>query len=323
MRYLFDGPPTGPVQDIGILLLPEFSNLTLAGMLEPLRAANMLAGQPLYRWRLLSRDGGPVASSSGLSLAVAGGIDAAEALPALTVIASYRVERYTTEALKAGLRRLRAKGCQFGGIESGAYTLAWAGLLDGYRATTHWQDLEDFSGRFPAVKTVPDRFVIDRGRFTTGGAIPALDMMLHLVRRQHGEGLAHTVGSLFIYGQEKLSTDPQRAVSTEILRRKRPQLAAAIALMESHIEAPLPVAAIARRCGLGQRDLERQFARFLGTTPRDYYLGLRLGHGQRLLSQTDCTVLEAAVASGFTSASGFTRAFRTRFQMRPSEVARR
>ncbi len=326
-RTLFDGPPESATQDIAILLLPEFSNLTFAALLEPLRAANRAAGQQLYAWRLLSSDGGPVASSSGVRVAVDGALGEGplgegSAPGVLFLVASYNAERAATPGLLAKLRRLGRSGVQFGGFESGSYALARAGLLDGYRATTHWEDLEDFAQKFPRVETVPDRFVIDRNRFTTGGATPALDFALELIRAQHGLGIALDVGSTFIYDQERLSSDPQQIVSLGRLAWREPKLAEAIQLMEQHIEAPLPVEVIARRAGLQARGLQRLFKAVFGVTPGDYYQGLRLNAGRRLIQRSDKTVSEIALICGFGSASAFARAFRQRFGMAPSELRR-
>ncbi|MEX0922500.1 MAG: GlxA family transcriptional regulator [Rhodovibrionaceae bacterium] len=321
-QTLFDGPPDAATQEIDILLLPEFSNLTFAALLEPLRAANRAAGQQLYAWRLLSADGGPVASSSGVSLAVDGKLGEGPPPGVVFLVASYNAERAATPQLLAALRRLERRGVQFGGFESGSYALARAGLLDGYRATTHWEDLEDFAQKFPRVETVPDRFVIDRGRFTTGGATPALDFALELIRAQHGLGIALDVGSTFIYDQERLSSDPQQIVSLGRLAWREPKLAEAIQLMEQHIEAPLPVEVIARRAGLQLRGLQRLFRAVFGVTPGDYYQGLRLNAGRRLIQRSDKPVSEIALICGFASPSAFARAFRRRFGMAPGELRR-
>jgi len=321
-RFLFEGPPAAGPQRIDLLLLPEFSNLTLAAAVEPLRAANRAAGQTLYAWRLLSPDGKPAVSSSGLPVAPACALPAAADTPVLFVVASYNAERHCTRALVATLRRLHARGCQFAGLESGSYVLAKAGLLDGYRATTHWEDLDDLATRYPAVTVVPDRFVVDRDRFTSGGATPCLDLVLNLIRAQHGYGLALDVASAFIYDQERLPSDPQRIVSVGRLSWQEPRLARAIRLMEDHLEQPLGVARIAARLGLGVRTLERLFAGHLGITPGRYYRLLRLNAARRLLAHSDRSITEVAVRCGFASGSSLARALRSAFGRPPGALRR-
>jgi len=170
---------------------------------------------------------------------------------------------------------------------------------------------------------VPNRFVVDRSRFTAAGAIPSLDVMLHLIQCQHGYALAMEVAGLFIYEQQKLSTDPQRIASLGQLKRLQPRVARAIELMEANLEQPVSIASLANRVGLGQRELERSFRKLFSITPRDYYLDLRLAHGRRLLVETARNVTEVALACGFGSASAYARALRRRYDQSPSELRRR
>jgi transcriptional regulator GlxA family with amidase domain len=308
---------------MALLLIPEFSNLVLASVLEPLRAANRLSGETLYRWRLLSLDGEAVMSSSGLRIDVEARLSVLRDLPALCVLAGYNVENYCSRTLFSGLRRTAGYGCELGGLESGSYALARAGLLDGYTATTHWEDLEDFTRRFRRVNVVPNRFVVDRGRFTAAGAIPSLDLMLHLIQCQHGYALAMEVAGLFIYEQQKLSTDPQRIASLGQLKRLQPRVARAIELMEANLEHPIRITKLANLVGLGQRELERLFRKLFSISPKNYYLGLRLAHGRRLLWETSRTVTEVALACGFGSASAYARALRRHYNQSPTELRRR
>ena len=148
------------------------------------------------------------------------------------------------------------RGVPLGGVEAGAWALALAGLLSGRRATTHWEDLEEFAARFPDIDVRPDRFVVDGPRFTTGGASPALDMMLNLIRARQGYALALDVASIFIYDQSRAAEDPQPMVSLGRLGWHEPRVSAAIRLMEERVERPLAIPAIARRAGVGARTLE-------------------------------------------------------------------
>jgi transcriptional regulator GlxA family with amidase domain len=278
-----------------------------------------VSGRTLYDWRLVSPSGRPVTSSSEVSLAVSGALDAAARRDALIVVAAFDAERQGNAALKR-LREVAHRKVPLGGIESGSWILARGGLLDGYRATAHWEDVEEFAASFPAVEVVADRYVIDRDRFTAGGASPALDMMLHLIRAQHGMAIALKVASVFIYDQEHLATDRQPVVSLGRLEFSEPRLTAAIRLMESSIEETLSVAGIAERVGLSARSLQSLFTRHLGVTPHAYYLDLRLDATRRLLLQTRWSVVAIAAAYGFASASDLARAFRRRYRFSPREL---
>ncbi len=308
--------------ELELLLLPDTSMLLLAAIVEPLRGANRLANRQVYSWRLTSSDGAAVTTISGFPIAVSGAFDPAAARDALIVIAGYNIETHATRELIGRLRQAGRGPAEIGGVESGAWLLAMAGLLDGRRATTHWEDLEAFETRFPQILVQADRFVIDGNRFTTGGATPALDMTLELIRRRQGQALAMEVASLFIYEDSSLPSDPQRSLSLGQLARREPRVAAAVRLMESHIEDPLTISQIAGIVGLSSRRLETLFKDSLGQRPRDYYLAYRLNAARRQLIAGSGSSIQIATSCGFNSAAAFSRAYRRRFGESPSETRR-
>ncbi|HKF70641.1 MAG TPA: GlxA family transcriptional regulator [Stellaceae bacterium] len=318
---LFSARTTDQPLVIDLLVVDGFSLMSLAATMEPLRAANRVSGRPLYDWRLVSPDGKSALSSSGVPLPVSGALDPKRSRDALIVVAAFEAQRRGA-GLAARLRAVARAGVPLGGIESGAWLLAKAGLLDGYRATAHWEEVDEFAAAFRAVDVVADRFVIDRDRFTAGGATPALDMMLHLIRVQHGMTIALNVASIFIYDQEHLPADRQPIVQVGRLGFVEPRLTAAIRLMEGSIEEPLTIARIAAEIGLSARSMQTLFTRHLGAAPRTYYLDLRLDAARRLLQQTRRSLVEIAVACGFASASAFSRAFRRRYGRSPRELRR-
>ena len=321
MPYDFSTPPEAE-RRYGILLLPAFSSLTLAGLMEPWRVANRLAHREVITWRIATEDGRAVASSSGLAVQPHAALAALEPVHAVFVVASYGAETHCTARVLTWLRAQARRGVRLGGMETGAYALALAGLLDGYKATTHWQDLSAFAERFPKIEVVPDRFVIDRARMTSGGALPTLDLALELLRRDHGLGLAIAVSSMFIYEQEYAGREPQHMVSAGRLAWQDPVLLRAIRAMEEHIEEPLPIETVAARAGVGVRELLRRFTVKLGTNPKAYYADLRLTLGRRLLEHTERSVSDIALACGFGSGSAFARAFRARFGTSPTDMRR-
>ena len=310
-------------QRIAILVLPSFSNLTLAAVMEPLRGANRWAGSALFEWSTLSETGEAVVSSSGLRIVPDRSLAALDAFDALFVVASFDAERHTSSRIKQAIRAASRGGKLVGGLESAAYCLAASGVLDRRKATTHWEDLRDFAERYPAVTVMPDRFVIDGNLVTSGGALPTFDLMLELLRRDHGLSLALGVSSTFIYEQEHASHDPQQMVAAGRLRWQDPVLVGAIRLMEENIETPLPIEAIAAGVGIGARALLRRVPVKLQLRPQAYVPILRLALARRLLEHTDHPVSEIAVTCGFGSASSFARAFRERFGINPSNFRRR
>ena len=315
---LFSLGDKGPAL-VDVLLLPEFSLMSLAATVEPLRAANRVAAQELYRWRLLSCDAATVTSSSGLTLQADGRFAADEPRDVLIVVAAFNARRHATPVLP-GLRLLARRGARIGGIESGSWALARAGLLNGHRATAHWEELEEFAAAFPAVEVVADRYVVDRTRFTAGGAAPALDMILNMLRAQHGLALALDVASVFIYDPRPASEDEQRIVSLGRLATGDPELTEAIRCMQSHLDEPLSVGAVAKQVGMSMRGLQLRFHARLGMSPYTYYRNLRLSAARRMLQQTECSAAEVAAAYGFGSGSAFARAFRDRYAVSPMQA---
>jgi transcriptional regulator GlxA family with amidase domain len=241
---------------------------------------------------------------------------------ALIVVAGFNQERHAGRALLAQLRGAAGRFRALGGVEAGGWLLARAGLLDGHAATTHWEDLEDFAARFPEVTVRPDRFVIDGRCFTSGGASPTFDLMLHLIRSRFGYPLALEVASVFIYDEAHAATDAQPLVSLGRLAGYEPRVAAAIRLMESRLDRPLTTAAIARRLEISVRTLELLFRQALGIGPGTYCLRLRLQAARRLLLDTRLSMQVVAVRCGFGSHSAFSRIFRQHFAVSPSAYRR-
>ena len=210
--------------------------------------------------------------------------------------------------LVAGLRRIAASGATIAGIDGGPWLMAEAGLLDGHPATNHWEDLENFASRFPEVDVRNDRFTVAEGRLTSGGATPAIEMMLHIIGARHGAGFAARVAGLFLYDGPAAAPRPQSRLGG---RKHNALTAKANALMEAALDEPLPLSAIAETLGTSPRSLQQQFRLRLNTTPQDHYLQLRLAEARRLVTDTDMPLMEVAIATGFTSQSSFARAFRT------------
>lgn len=308
---------------ITFLVLPGASILCIASCIDPLRAANRLAGETVYHWQVVSADGAYPVTSSGMPVAASGKFDAAALHEVLVVIAGFGVSQFSQRPLLAGLRKAARRARAVGGIEAGAWLLGHAGLLENRAATTHWEDIEDFRSAFPACDVRPDRYVISGKVFTTGGATPTFDLMLHLIRSRQGMGLALNVASVFIYDQSRAPSDAQPLVSLGRLDQRDPRIANAIRLMESHVDAPMSVAAIAAGAGVSQRTLEQEFTRLIGEPPGRYYLKLRLGAARKMVTDTSLAMTEIAARTGFASPAAFSRAFRGAFGKAARELRRR
>ncbi len=298
------------------------SLMCVASAIDPLRAANRIAGETLFDWKVVTMDGAPATTTSGLPIAVSGRFDPAENVDMLAVIAGFGNRAQATPAVLSGIRRAARAARAYGGIEAGTWLVARAGLLEGRAATTHWEDMEDFAAAFPGSDVRPDRYVIDGPAFTTGGASPTFDLMLHLVRSRLGMAVALDVASVFIYDQAHASSDAQPLVSLGRLDGYDVRLAQAIRLMESHVDRPLTISAIARRAGITARSLETIFRKSIGETPGAYYLRLRLSAARRLVLDTAIPMADISARTGFSSAAAFSRAFSRTFEQAPVKMRR-
>lgn len=308
--------------DVTFLVFSGASIMCVASAIDPLRAANRIAGEELFRYRLVSVGGEPAITTCGLPVAVSGRFEPAAKTDMIVVVAGFGTQGYATAAFLQGLRRAARSARACGGVEAGTWLVARAGLLEGRAATTHWEDMEDFSAAFPGTDVRPDRYVIDGPVFTTGGASPTFDLMLHLVRSRLGMAVALDVASVFIYDQSRAATDAQPLVSLGRLDGYDPRLAQAIRLMEAHVDRPLSIDAIAKRTGVTPRTLEAIFRKSIGETPGAYYLRLRLTAARKLVVDTRISMTDIAARTGFSGASSFSRAFARAFGMAPVRMRR-
>lgn len=313
---MFDDPSDVPMQ-IDFLLVPEFSLMAFTSAVEPLRSANRLAGETLYQWRILSRDGGPVAASNGIEVVTSGSIASVERSKVALVVAGVDVQMFEDERIFAFLRRVARQGAVIGALCTGSHLLARAGLLDNRRCTIHWENLGGFTEEFPEIEVSSDIYEIDRDRVTCSGGTAALDMMLHLIGRQHGQKIANEVSEQFIHDRIREPHDHQRMELRSRLGVSHPKLIAVISDMEDNLEEPLSQTELAERASLSTRQLERLFRKYLGATPTRYYLNLRLQRARQLLLQTSMSILSVALACGFVSASHFSKCYRECFGKTP------
>jgi AraC family transcriptional regulator, glycine betaine-responsive activator len=304
-------------QKIAFLLLPHFSMMAFTSSVEPLRAANRLSGETLYSWRTLSVDGEPVSASNSIKLVPDGSLFDDFHAHTLFVCAGVRAERFRDKEVFNRLRELSRRRMALGGVCTGSLALARAGLLDGYRCTIHWENMEGFVEDFPKLDITATLFEIDRDRYTCSGGTAPLDMMIYAISRDFSDQLAIGVAEQMLHSFVRQPHDAQRMSIQYRTGISNAKLLAVIAYMEAYLETPVSLAELASSVNLSVRQLERLFRNHLGKTPTRYYLELRLQRAQLLLRQTTMPILQVAVASGFASASHFARCYREFFKCAP------
>jgi AraC family carnitine catabolism transcriptional activator len=303
------------------LLLPGFSALGFISAVEPLRVANRFRGE-LYRWQVASLDGGPVVASNGMSVNADTALGQVTKGATVVVVAGFEPLAAYTASLREWLRRLDRDGVTLGGIDTGSFILAQAGLLERHRVALHWEALEAFRESYPTLEASQELFETDGARITCAGGTACIDLMLDLIAQAHGSELAIQVSEQFVVSRIRPRKDHQRLQIASRYGISNKKLVQVIGEMEQHTEPPLSTLALAELAKVTRRQLERLFRLHLNDTPSNFYLRLRLEKARQLLRQTQMSVLEVSIACGFDSPSYFTRSYRARFACCPREDRR-
>ena len=314
---MFGRKPLLNTQTVGFLLTPNFSMIAFSAAIEPLRSANRLTMKKLYDWSLFTIDGAPVRASNDIEINPNGKLSKNNKLDVLFVCSGVRTYDHLNKKTSNVLRALARKGTHLGSVCTGSATLAEAGLLDGYRCTIHWENIESLAERYSKLDITSTLFETDRNRFTCSGGLAAMDMMIHSIKLDHRRELAMKVADQMPYSASRSPTDMQRM---EISRRTgitHPKVLATIGYMEAQIEQPASIAKLANSVGLSIRQMERLFKSELATSPALFYKELRLEKARNLLRQTMLSIQEVAVATGFNTASYFTKSYRTQYGHTP------
>ena len=315
--------PHSDTRTLALLLIDGFALMSYAALIEPFRAANMLAGRQLYRWAHISVDGKPVTASNDATILADGKVGDPLDCDMLFVFAGGDPSRFTDVATFAWLRRLARAQVRIAGVSGGPFLLARAGLLEGHRATIHWEHQAAFLEAFPALAIEPVLYVIDRRRMTCAGGTAGMDLAIDLIGRDHGPALAAEVGDWFIRTDPRGADRPQRLSLRERYGVADERILRVLAAMEASVEEPRDRAALARLAGISMRQLERLFASHFGRSIGAVHLDIRLAQAAQLLRATGQGVTAIAMACGFLSASHFSRAFKARFGHAPARERRR
>lgn len=307
---------------IGFVLVPQFSMIAYASAIEALRHANYVSDRAIYKYETFSIDGQPVVASNGVVLQAECSVKDVEKLDIVFVCSGLDVQKNSDLGVVKHLRRLATHGSHVGAICTGAFILAQAGLLDGYRCTIHWENLSSFGEQFPEIEVIAELYEVDRTRYTCAGGTAALDLMLHLITNHAGHEVAAAVADQLIHHRIREGSEGQRMALRARLGVSHPKLLSVISSMEENLEYPVNCSELAQTVGLSTRQLERLFRKYLDQAPTRYYLKLRLDRARYLLLQTSMPILDVALACGFVSASHFSKCYREYFKRTPSEERR-
>ena len=299
------------------VLLPKFTLLSFASALECLRISNRMSNQILYEWEIISENGTSIICSAGIEFSVDHDLNELNRDDTILLCGGENIRAATTKRLLSWLRRESRRGLAIAGLCTGAFPLAKAGLLEGKRATIHWENQDSFTEEFENVELTKSVFIIEGNRMTTAGGTSSIDLMLKLIANDHGEDLANAVADQQIYSSIRTTQDVQRLSVPTRLGVRHPKLGQVIQMMERNIEEPISPSILAKHVAMSTRQLERLFRRYLSRSPKRYYMELRLQKARNLLMQTDMSVINVALACGFASPSHFSKCYRAHYATTP------
>lgn len=300
------------------LLVDNLSMMSLSSAIEPLRSANRLLNRKAFEWRLCSVDGSTITASNDIVLGAQPLEAALAGAHMIFVCGGMWIDPSKERPYIAALRLAAHRGLAIGALSTGTHFLARAGLLDGYRCTIHWENSAALAEDFPSIAVTSKIYEIDRDRLTCSGGTAAMDMMLRIVADRYGTELANGVANQFHHPRIREQGEEQQGARAHQVNALPRPLGKAIGLMQKHLEVPLELKSIASQVMLSPRQMERYFQRFLGTTPKRYYLTLRVDRARELLIYTNQSVIEIALAVGFCSTSHFSRWFRQIHKIPPT-----
>jgi transcriptional regulator GlxA family with amidase domain len=280
-------------------------------------------GRDLYDFRLCAPEPHTLMRDGFFTLTAVADLGAADTADTLIVPNRPDVDTPRRPDVLDTIRRAHTRGARLVGFCSGAFTLAEAGVLDGRRATAHWQWADNFRTRFPAVHLEPDVLYVDDGDIlTSAGSAAALDLGLHLVRRDHGAEIANAVSRRLVFaahrdgGQRQFVERPVPDVPDE-------SLAPVLAWAQHHLDAPLTVADLAAQAAVSPATLHRRFQAQLGTTPLAWLTGERITLARRLIELGETRFDVVARRTGLGTATNLRTLMRRETGLTPSAYRRR
>ena len=291
--------------------------LSFSGAVEALRIANRMAESDVYSWSLAGEGGEEATCSAGISYRLDKDLNEVSRDDIILVCGGMHIQAATSKRLLNWLRREARRGASVGGLCTASYALARAGLLDGKRATIHWENQDSFTEEFEDVELTKSVFVIDGNRMTTAGGTSSIDLMLKIIATDLGEDLANLVADQLIYSSIRTDQDQQRLSIPTRIGVRHPKLSQVIQMMEVNIEEPISPSILASEVGMSTRQLERLFRRYVNRSPKRYYMEIRLQKARNLLMQTDMSVINVALACGFASPSHFSKCYRAHYDTTP------
>jgi len=310
---------------LGFLMFPGFPMACLTSAIEPLRAANEIAGRREFVWRLVAETAAPVRSSAEIGFDPDETLQETDGLDHLYLLAPPTAEYADPRRSPARLRWLDRTGITLGAFSGGIFPLARAGLMEGRGCSVHWCYEAAFKAEFPNVIASESTILCDRRRNTVSGAGAVFDLMLRLVEERLGR---ETMTEVACWFQHPFVRDADASQKVPVARAGStadslpPQIRDAIRLFETHVEDPLRIPDVAQAVGLSGRHFERLFKRETGQSPLRYYHHLRLMKARQRVLYSNDSLREIAASVGYMTSSPMIRHYTELFGVSPKDERR-
>ena len=280
-------------------------------------------GDGWYRFETCSRDGRSVRGQYGTRMSVGGGLERLAEAGTILIPGWQGKDVPVPDEIIAALVGAHGRGARLLSICSGSFVLAATGLLDGRRATTHWQYSESLQGRYPRIRVDPDVLYVDEGRvLTSAGSAAGLDLCLHLVRRDFGAGIANQVARRLVIAPHRDGGQAQ-FLDRPVDRRERGPLSVVLERVQKNIDQPVSIREMAGWAAMSERTFVRRFRAATGMTPGGWITHQRLARARDLLERSSLSMDEVATRSGLGTAMTLRHHFRNRIGVSPAEYRRR
>jgi AraC family transcriptional regulator, transcriptional activator FtrA len=279
-------------------------------------------GDAWYECVVCAAEPGPLRATGGIRVQATHGLRTLAQAQTIIVPGWRGIDVAPPPALLAALRRAHARGARIASICSGVFVLAAAGLLAGRRATTHWRYTQVLAARHPEIAVEPDALYVDAGQvLTSAGSAAGLDMMLHLVRRDHGGKAANLVAQRLVLPAHRVG-DQAQFVPRPVPDDDAGRLARLIDWLRARPAQPHTIDTMAARAHMSRRTLQRQFAAAVGCSPLAWLLRERVGVAKDLLEAGRMPMASVGERAGFASEESFRRHFRRIAGVSPSAYRR-
>ena len=303
---------------VAFLLIDDFALMSYSSAVEPLRAANLLSDESLYKISHVSPFSSYSKSSGGLEVSTIPINSITESFDLVIIVAGGDPFKFNDNKTFSWLRKISRQGTYLGGVSGGTVILASAGLMNNRRMTVHWEHSEVFKEKWPTLILERTLYVMDRDRMTCAGGIAPLDLMYAIINEHHGEKFARKISDWFMHTDVRPSGGPQRAGIVQRYNISNLSVVLAIEAMENHLSDTLDLKQLGQLVGLGPRQLNRLFMKYLNQSTMNFYKELRMNLAKNLLLQSSLSITEISFSTGFMSSSHFSQGFKMQFGISPS-----